>query len=203
VGNAPVRRRTLFRVLGLSSVVILGAVYILGKCSLLYSRADRAHRPTIQPPVRAMTQQASRIQGLGDKCVHTEADPWLTVDSRGQVCSHEELDPRSGCCHAPSNSQPCSGCEGRNRCCDRLEFCISCCMTETEGGFLPRLPKEKLRRYRLETLGAFDSCTVRCRSDSASVVHENAYVSRYHHCFGESLTRARDYPDRDIFSFMS
>ena len=33
---------------------------------------------------------------------------------------------------------------------------------------------------------AFDFCKAKCRTHSKSTVHENAYKSRFHHCFGEA-----------------
>jgi hypothetical protein len=36
----------------------------------------------------------------------------------------------------------------------------------------------------------FDYCSAKCRTNAKSTVHENAYKSRYHHCFGSEASPA-------------
>ncbi|XVF37717.1 hypothetical protein REPUB_Repub20aG0033600 [Reevesia pubescens] len=43
--------------------------------------------------------------------------------------------------------------------------------------------KEETNSLVRTYLSAFDFCSGRCRHNSESVVHENAYVSDFHHCF--------------------
>ncbi|RVW76845.1 hypothetical protein CK203_043072 [Vitis vinifera] len=79
---------------------------------------------------------------------------------------------------------PCSGCNLISQCCNSYEFCVSCCLNPA------RTQKElalKVKMAKPVTAGAyasvFDFCTGRCRHNSESVVHENAYLSDFHHCF--------------------
>uniref|UniRef100_A0A0E0J0K9 SREBP regulating gene protein n=1 Tax=Oryza nivara TaxID=4536 RepID=A0A0E0J0K9_ORYNI len=77
-----------------------------------------------------------------------------------------------------------TGCKLDLQCCDSYEYCVSCCLN-------PSRTKEtdvlKLKVARPVTSGTyrnvFDFCMGRCRHSSASVVHENAYASDFHHCF--------------------
>nr|CAN76795.1 hypothetical protein VITISV_030117 [Vitis vinifera] len=76
------------------------------------------------------------------------------------------------------------GCNLISQCCNSYEFCVSCCLNPA------RTQKElalKVKMAKPVTAGAyasvFDFCTGRCRHNSESVVHENAYLSDFHHCF--------------------
>ncbi|XP_051116941.1 uncharacterized protein LOC127241775 isoform X2 [Andrographis paniculata] len=69
-------------------------------------------------------------------------------------------------------------------CCNSYEFCVSCCLNPT------MTPKEQALKVKIAkpatagTYGSiFDFCAGRCRHNSESVVHENAYLSEFHHCF--------------------
>uniref|UniRef100_M8BBK7 SREBP regulating gene protein n=1 Tax=Aegilops tauschii TaxID=37682 RepID=M8BBK7_AEGTA len=76
------------------------------------------------------------------------------------------------------------GCNLDSQCCNSYEYCVSCCLN-------PSRTKEadvlKLKVAKPVTAGTytniFDFCMGRCRHSSASVVHENAYLSDFHHCF--------------------
>lgn len=76
------------------------------------------------------------------------------------------------------------GCNLISQCCNSYEYCVSCCLDPS------RTDKDLAMKVKIAkpvTAGtyssAFDFCAGRCRHNSASVVHENAYASDFHHCF--------------------
>ncbi|CAN1259037.1 hypothetical protein LINPERPRIM_LOCUS10053 [Linum perenne] len=44
----------------------------------------------------------------------------------------------------------------------------------------------------------FDFCAARCRHNSGSVVHENAYISEFHHCFAMPSNRSGEGNDAQL-----
>ncbi|GER27874.1 UPF0454 protein C12orf49 homolog [Striga asiatica] len=84
----------------------------------------------------------------------------------------------------------CRGCNIVSQCCNSYEYCVSCCLNPVMSLFVRQTLKElalKVKIAKPVTAGnyesVFDFCAGRCRHNSASVVHENAYQSEYHHCF--------------------
>ncbi|KAL6965875.1 hypothetical protein U1Q18_050748, partial [Sarracenia purpurea var. burkii] len=100
------------------------------------------------------------------------------------VCDALSLDPESRCCPGKRGQFACHGCNLVLQCCNSYEFCVSCCQN-------PALTQKELamkaKIARPATAGTyssvFDFCAGRCRHNSESVVHENAYLSDFHHCF--------------------
>ncbi|EEC67984.1 hypothetical protein OsI_35752 [Oryza sativa Indica Group] len=117
-------------------------------------------------------------------CRSTVQGRHLISDDNGYVCSSLSIDPWSRCCPRTGSRFSCQGCKLDLQCCDSYEYCVSCCLN-------PSRTKEtdvlKLKVARPVTSGTyrnvFDFCMGRCRHSSASVVHENAYASDFHHCF--------------------
>ncbi|KAL8483096.1 hypothetical protein ACS0TY_025955 [Phlomoides rotata] len=78
----------------------------------------------------------------------------------------------------------CRGCNVVSQCCNSYEFCVSCCLNPdmTRKGLALKVKIAK--PMSAGTYGSvFDYCAGRCRHNSESVVHENAYLSEFHHCF--------------------
>ncbi|CAM0875003.1 unnamed protein product [Alopecurus aequalis] len=106
-----------------------------------------------------------------------------TVQGR-HLISDDNVDPWSRCCPRTGERFSCQGCNLDLQCCNSYEYCVSCCLN-------PSRTKEedvqKLKVAKPVTAGTytdiFDFCMGRCRHSSASVVHENAYASDFHHCF--------------------
>ncbi|KAL5716679.1 hypothetical protein ACHQM5_009809 [Ranunculus cassubicifolius] len=94
-------------------------------------------------------------------CRNTVQGRYLLSDDNGHVCDALSLDPRSRCCPESGKKFSCHGCNLVSQCCNSYEFCVSCCTYSS----------------------VFDFCAGRCRHSSESVVHENAYISDFHHCF--------------------
>lgn len=117
-------------------------------------------------------------------CRRTVQGRHLISDDNGYVCSSLSIDPWSHCCPRTGARFSCQGCKLDLQCCNSYEYCVSCCLD-------PSRTKErdvlKLKVAKPVTAGTyaniFDFCMGRCRHSSASVVHENAYVSDFHHCF--------------------
>ncbi|XP_044500768.1 uncharacterized protein LOC123221870 isoform X2 [Mangifera indica] len=117
-------------------------------------------------------------------CRTTVQGRYLLSDDNGYVCDALSLDPQSHCCPVKGEKFSCQGCDLLSQCCNSYEFCVSCCVNPA------RTQKEQVLKTKIAkpaTAGTFQSvfdfCAGRCRHNSESVVHENAYRSDFHHCF--------------------
>ncbi|KAK8478637.1 hypothetical protein V6N13_133462 [Hibiscus sabdariffa] len=117
-------------------------------------------------------------------CRTTVQGRYLLSDNNGYVCDALSLDPQSRCCPERGDKFSCHGCNVLSKCCNSYEFCVSCCLHPAQT------QKEQVLKLKIakpSTSGTypsvFDFCAGRCRHNSESVVHENAYVSDFHHCF--------------------
>ncbi|XP_072950364.1 uncharacterized protein [Typha angustifolia] len=117
-------------------------------------------------------------------CKNTVQGRYLLSDDNGYVCSALSVDPWSRCCPEVGGRFSCQGCNLASQCCNSYEYCVSCCLDPS------RTDKDlavKMKIAKPVTAGtyasAFDFCAGRCRHNSASVVHENAYASDFHHCY--------------------
>eukprot|EP01018_Ginkgo_biloba_P032579 Gb_09263 [translate_table: standard] len=121
-------------------------------------------------------------------CKNTVQGRYLLSDDHGYVCGVMSVDPLSGCCPESSEQYSCQGCNLISQCCDSYELCVSCCLSPART--LPELAT-KVKVAKPATAGTYGSvfnfCAGRCRHNSASVVHENAYASDMHHCFSLQL----------------
>lgn len=117
-------------------------------------------------------------------CRTTVQGRYLLSDDNGYVCDALSLDTDSRCCPWKGEKFACSGCNLVSQCCNSYEFCVSCCQNPAKTRKEEAL---KVKIARPKTAGTyssvFDYCAGRCRHNSQSVVHENAYFSDYHHCF--------------------
>ncbi|XP_031259243.1 uncharacterized protein LOC116117337 [Pistacia vera] len=117
-------------------------------------------------------------------CRTTVQGRYLLSDDNGYVCDALSVDPQSRCCPVKGEKFSCQGCNLLSQCCNSYEFCVSCCVNPA------RTQKEQVLKMKIAkpaTAGnfqsVFDFCAGRCRHNSESVVHENAYLSDFHHCF--------------------
>ncbi|EEF28938.1 conserved hypothetical protein [Ricinus communis] len=117
-------------------------------------------------------------------CRTTVQGRFLLSDDNGHVCDALSLDPQSRCCPVRGEKFSCHGCNLLSHCCNSYEFCVSCCLNPA------RTQEEEVMKLKIAkpaTAGTytstFDFCAGRCRHNSESVVHENAYLSDFHHCF--------------------
>ncbi|KAL7084024.1 hypothetical protein ACP275_14G200100 [Erythranthe tilingii] len=133
-------------------------------------------------PVSAIRKDVSLQQK--HYCQTTVQGRFFLTDDNGHVCDAFSLDPLSHCCPEKRDQFSCHGCNLVSQCCNSYEFCVSCClnpvMTRTELALKVKIAKP----VTAGTYGSvFDFCAGRCRHNSESVVHENAYISNFHHCF--------------------
>ncbi|KAB2622927.1 hypothetical protein D8674_025109 [Pyrus ussuriensis x Pyrus communis] len=117
-------------------------------------------------------------------CKNTVQGRYLLSDDNGRVCDALTVNPRSRCCPEKGETFSCYGCNVVSECCNSYEYCVSCCLNPS------RITEEQVIKVKMAkpaTAGtyssAFDFCAGRCRHNSESVVHENAYLSDFHHCF--------------------
>ncbi|XP_057490041.1 uncharacterized protein LOC130776028 [Actinidia eriantha] len=133
---------------------------------------------TISGIRRDVSLQAKHI------CRSTVQGRYLLSDDNGNVCDALSLDLESRCCPGKGEQFSCHGCNLVSQCCNSYEFCVSCCQNPAQTQKELAL---KVKIAKPATAGTyssvFDFCAGRCRHNSESVVHENAYVSDYHHCF--------------------
>ncbi|XP_074281491.1 uncharacterized protein LOC141606306 [Silene latifolia] len=117
-------------------------------------------------------------------CRSTAQGRYLLADDSGYVCDALSVNSDSRCCPQKGSQFSCQGCNLISQCCNSYEFCVSCCLNPV------KTHKElavQVKIAKAETAGTyntvFDFCAGRCRHNSESVVHENAYVSDFHHCY--------------------
>ncbi|XP_050212438.1 uncharacterized protein LOC126664189 isoform X2 [Mercurialis annua] len=109
---------------------------------------------------------------------------YLELHQSGHVCDALSVDSQSRCCPVKGEKYSCHGCNLLSHCCNSYEFCVSCCLNPA------RTQEEEVMKLKIAkpvTAGTYTSifefCAGRCRHNSESVVHENAYLSDFHHCF--------------------
>ncbi|CAL5347987.1 unnamed protein product [Camellia sinensis] len=133
-------------------------------------------------PISAIRKDAS-LQGK-HICRTTVQGRYLLSDDNGHVCDALSVDPESRCCPGKGEQFACHGCNLASQCCNSYEFCVSCCQnpakTQKELALKVKISKPATAGTYLSV---FDFCSGRCRHNSESVVHENAYFSDFHHCF--------------------
>ncbi|XP_030462029.1 uncharacterized protein LOC115682037 [Syzygium oleosum] len=117
-------------------------------------------------------------------CRNTVQGRLLLSDDNGHVCNSFSLDPQTRCCPENGEKFSCYGCNLFSQCCNSYEYCVSCCLNPTRTQKDEALKVKIAKPATAGTYGSvFDFCTGRCRHNSESVVHENAYLSEFHHCF--------------------
>ncbi|KAK7257873.1 hypothetical protein RIF29_32168 [Crotalaria pallida] len=117
-------------------------------------------------------------------CNTTVQGRFFLSDDHGYVCNAGSVDSRSRCCPRSGHRFSCHGCNVVSHCCNSYEYCVSCCLNPayTSKEQVLKLKIAKPATARTYT-SVFDYCAGRCRHSSESVVHENAYLSDFHHCF--------------------
>ncbi|CAK9859592.1 unnamed protein product [Sphagnum jensenii] len=122
------------------------------------------------------------------ECNNTVQGRYLLSDSRGYVCSIMAVNSATSCCPEVGKQYSCHGCELVSRCCDSYEYCVACCMDPARTVVEVALKTKVARQATARTCSSlFEFCSGRCRHNSQSVVHENAYANELHHCFSEQL----------------
>jgi len=125
---------------------------------------------------------------LSKSCKNTIQGRHMLTDDRGYVCGVMSVNPSSGCCPEAGEQFPCQGCNISSQCCDSYEFCVSCCLNPARTHEETAIKMKVAKPTTAGTYGSiFNFCAGRCRHNSASVVHENAYASEMHHCFSFQL----------------
>ncbi|KAL1535318.1 hypothetical protein AAHA92_28113 [Salvia divinorum] len=121
---------------------------------------------------------------LKPHCKTTVQGRYYLADDNGYVCNAFSVDPRSRCCPGRGDQFSCQGCNIVSQCCNSYEFCVSCCL---HPQMINKELASNIQIAKPVTAGIygsiFDYCAGRCRHNSESVVHENAYMSEFHHCF--------------------
>ncbi|XP_057456281.1 uncharacterized protein LOC130747369 [Lotus japonicus] len=134
-------------------------------------------------PITAIRKDIG-FQSIIPTCKTTVQGRYHLTDDNGFVCSALSVDSMSRCCPQSREKFSCHGCNVLSQCCNSYEYCVSCCLnpalTSKEQVLKMKISKPvTARTYE----NVFDYCAARCRHSSESVVHENAYLSDFHHCF--------------------
>ncbi|XP_057957426.1 uncharacterized protein LOC131150616 [Malania oleifera] len=117
-------------------------------------------------------------------CRTTAQGRYLLSDDNGHVCDALSVDPQSRCCPRKGEQFLCYGCNLVSQCCNSYEFCVSCCLNPAQTQKELALKVKVAKPVTAGTYASvFDFCVGRCRHNSESVVHENAYLSDFHHCY--------------------
>ncbi|XP_020107484.1 uncharacterized protein LOC109723507 [Ananas comosus] len=121
-------------------------------------------------------------------CRNTVQGRYLLSDDNGYVCTALSVDPWTRCCPEMGDRFSCQGCNLVSQCCDSYEYCVSCCLNPSKTKMDLAVKVKIAKPVTAGRYGTvFDFCAGRCRHNSASVVHENAYASDFHHCFSLQL----------------
>ncbi|XP_062107806.1 uncharacterized protein LOC133818775 [Humulus lupulus] len=117
-------------------------------------------------------------------CRNTVQGRYSLSDDNGYVCDALSVDSESRCCPEIGDKFSCHGCNLLSQCCNSYEYCVSCCLNPSKT-LKQSIIKMKIAKPATAGTYAnvFDFCAGRCRHNSESVVHENAYISDFHHCF--------------------
>mmetsp|Transcript_13483 Transcript_13483/g.18474 ORF Transcript_13483/g.18474 Transcript_13483/m.18474 type:complete len:264 (+) Transcript_13483:381-1172(+) len=134
----------------------------------------------------------SRASATNQLCKNTAQGLHYIADDSGQLCQRDKLDSTSGCCSF-AQLDACLDCHQASGCCSEFEMCVSCCMKPQNEP-----AKRKLQAPRGNNKPEtgffnkdFDYCRAKCRTNSKSTVHENAYQSNFHHCYGSNFSPVR------------
>ncbi|KAG6527971.1 hypothetical protein ZIOFF_010107 [Zingiber officinale] len=117
-------------------------------------------------------------------CRNTVQGRYLLSDDNGYVCTALSVNSWTRCCPSKGDQFSCQGCNLVSHCCNSYEYCVSCCLDPSRTEKAMALKVKIAKPITSGTYSSvFDFCAGRCRHNSASVVHENAYASEFHHCF--------------------
>lgn len=117
-------------------------------------------------------------------CRSTVQGRYLLTDNNGYICNSQSVDSQSRCCPEKGEKYSCQGCNLVSQCCNSYELCVSCCINPARTQEEQALKVKIGKPINAGTYASvFDFCAGRCRHNSESVVHENAYISDFHHCF--------------------
>ncbi|KAL8480917.1 hypothetical protein ACS0TY_027438 [Phlomoides rotata] len=136
----------------------------------------------LSPPALSIRKDVSLLPK--HICRTTVQGRYHLTDDNGYVCDAFSVDPLTRCCPGRGDKFSCQGCNVVSQCCNSYEICVSCCLNPdmTRRGLALKVKIAK--PMSAGTYGSvFDYCAGRCRHNSESVVHENAYLSEFHHCF--------------------
>ncbi|KAI5070482.1 hypothetical protein GOP47_0015178 [Adiantum capillus-veneris] len=126
----------------------------------------------------------SNISSTPSFCRNTVQGRSLQADENGYVCRVQDSDFESGCCPKIQEPYQCYGCNVTAKCCNAYEYCVACCLNPNQtSNDVARKVKVAHHASAGFYKDGFDFCLGRCRHDSRSVVHENAYATESHHCF--------------------
>jgi len=130
---------------------------------------------------------AAAVEAAGE-CANTVWGRHFLADDRGDVCRWGEVGT-GGCCGAAAmdgSPHSCATCDTRTRCCATYEYCVACCLRPEHAPDAARAAsprgREKPETGYFET--SFGFCRSKCRTQAKVTVHENAYISPKHYCFG-------------------
>lgn len=132
---------------------------------------------------------AHALDLFGTTCKNSQHAEHYIADDKGQLCRRNSVDWSTGCCKF-KELEACLDCDPVSGCCAEYEMCVSCCLQpsnnpETQLAISPRGANKPETGYFSTT---FDYCRAKCRTNSKSTVHENAYKSEQHHCFSTADT---------------
>lgn len=189
-----------------------------GSVALLPAK-DRLHS-SFAPSDRAISihifneQQKGDARRTGERlaltestCKNTKQGSLFVTDDLGYLCSRDQLDgERPGCCiRAQSARFVCKNCQrhrnGTLTCCTSFEDCVSCCMDpdnlpvlEKTLGFQAKLTSLMFPQHR------FRVCDAVCRTSSASMIREKAYLCPDHRFCYDLVLAIRDLKALDAWS---
>jgi len=209
-GSVRMERRTWWgAVIGLTAVLfcLLWSLTENGRTSSAW--ASQSKRDGV---VDRMPPTLRRRNRRSIPCWSTAASEDKVADERGFVCVTDEVQKsgtRRGCCSPSTSSRmfSCDTCNPTTHCCMVYEYCVVCCMRpsheEVRQVTLEKKPSLATYRGFLFNRSAFEVCERICKTDASSLVHENAYRSAAHHCFGMGPPPSEPNNQPELFRFIA
>eukprot|EP01125_Pyxidicula_operculata_P000906 TRINITY_DN1079_c0_g1_i1.p1 TRINITY_DN1079_c0_g1~~TRINITY_DN1079_c0_g1_i1.p1 ORF type:complete len:190 (-),score=13.54 TRINITY_DN1079_c0_g1_i1:540-1109(-) len=142
-------------------------------------------------PKTLLSRQYFSHSSSTEECRNTHQGKLFITDELGYKCKRDDWNVTSGCCtmtdDVANNRYSCKKCEEIYKCCHEYEECVSCCLGT--GKSVKQMEETSATLGRIFDFlmvdDMFSFCSLRCRSSSSSVIHQNTYRSQLKYCFGE------------------
>jgi len=156
------------------------------------SKAERDMKETailIPVIVLGLVSIHTRAASLSGSCKNTVQGEHFVADDAGRVCRRATFEASTGCCKT-AELDACENCDPESKCCSEFEMCVSCCLQPKNGAdkMMAISPRGANKPDTGYFTNVFDYCRSKCRTNSKSTVHENAYKSLHHHCYDKAAS---------------
>lgn len=172
------------------TVLALIFVFSLTYCILSFYVNNKSHVAMKPPGDRMMIRRVKEFVWHTDHgnetvetCRNSVQGKLILADDRGHVCARD-LVQSNGCCPPTSDSvqYSCDTCNTEG-CCVTYEYCVTCCLNPDKKQLLESVLHLDTVTYHHKNIllaavsDPWELCLSTCRTNSASVRHENTYIN--------------------------